>query len=203
MALITRVAGVVLAAGGSTRFGSPKQLIVDEGEMLVRRAARVAYEAGADPVIVVLGSDADLIAPQLDGMPAVTTIVNHEWRTGLASSLVAGLRAASALGDCEAVLVTLADQPSIDASEIKRLIDAFDDRHRIIASSYDNVIGVPAVFGVEYVDELSRLEGDAGAGSWLRRRESEVTQIALVSGHLDVDTPEDLAELQSRRQTSP
>jgi molybdenum cofactor cytidylyltransferase len=203
MARTRRVAAVVLAAGASTRFGSPKQLILREGEPLVRRAARIASEAGANPVIVVLGSDADLIAHQLEGIPPVTTIVNREWSTGLASSLATGLRAVAARGDCEGDLVTLADQPLIDAPALKQLIDAFDSNRRIIASSYDDVIGVPAVFGVEHIDELTRLSGDAGAGEWLRRRPGEVTRIPLDIGSLDIDTAADLAKLESDEQSFP
>lgn len=203
MAQTRRVAAVVLAAGASSRFGSPKQLIQQDGETLVRRAALVACEAGANPVIVVLGSDADLIARELEGIQSATTIVNRDWSTGLASSLATGLRAVAARGDCEGVLVTLADQPLIDAPALKQLIDAFDSDHRIIASSYDNVIGVPAVFGVEYIDDLTRLSGDTGAGKWLRRRHREVTRIPLDVGALDIDTAADLAKLEADEQSFP
>jgi molybdenum cofactor cytidylyltransferase len=178
-------------------------LILHQGEPLVRRAARVASEAGANPVIVVLGSDADLIARELQGIPPVTTILNREWSTGLASSLGTGLRAVAERGDCDGVLVTLADQPLINAAALKQLIDAFDSKRRITASSYQDVSGVPAVFGVEYIDELTRLSGDAGAGEWLRRRSGEVTRIPLDAGSLDIDTVADLAKLESDEQSFP
>jgi CTP:molybdopterin cytidylyltransferase MocA len=193
-AVITpRIGAVVLAAGASTRMGYPKQLIEREGEPLVRRAAIAAVEAGADPVVVVLGANAAIIAPALSGLPSVTTVVNHNWIEGLASSLAAGLHALDDAGRCDAVLVTLADQPLVDATALGRLMSAFDKDHRIIASAYDETIGVPAVFAREHVADLMVLRGDAGAGRWLRSRSGEVTSIALGVAALDIDTPSEAA----------
>ena len=184
----------MLAAGASTRLGFPKQLIVHEGEPLVRRIAKAAVEACAGPVVVVLGANAEMIAPALSGLASVTTTVNSEWSKGLASSLAAGLSALENT-QCDAVLVTLADQPLIDAAALKRLVGAFDEKRRIVASAYDDTIGVPAVFAREHVADLMRLSGDAGAGSWLRNRRNEVTSIPLGVAVLDIDTLSDHARL--------
>lgn len=189
-----RIGAVVLAAGASTRLGFPKQLIVHEGEPLVRRIAKAAAEACGGPVVVVLGANAEMIAPALSDLESVTTVVNHEWSKGLASSLAAGLSALQNT-QCDAVLVTLADQPLIDAAALKRLVEAFDDKRRIVASAYDDTIGAPAVFAREHVAELLRLTGDAGAGSWLRNRSSDVTSIPLGVSALDIDTLSDHARL--------
>jgi molybdenum cofactor cytidylyltransferase len=164
-------------------MGSPKQLIVHEGEPLVRRVAVAAVDAGASPVVVVLGANAAMIAPALSGIASVRTVVNPEWSKGLAS--------------CDGVLVTLADQPLVDAAALRRLLAAFDDKRRIVASAYNNTVGVPAVFAREHVDDLLRLTGDAGAGSWLRSRSNEVTRIPLDVAALDIDTPSDAARLAS------
>jgi len=166
--------------------------MLDE-DPLVKRAANAALDAGASPVVVVLGADYQLIEPALEGLP-VELIINHEWQSGLASSLAAGLRALIEVADCDGVVVTLADQPLVDAQALKRLIAPFDASHRLVAASYEGTIGVPAVFGREYVAELLHLTGDAGAGAWLRSRSSEVTPVSLDSGGLDIDTPTD-AEL--------
>jgi CTP:molybdopterin cytidylyltransferase MocA len=176
-------------------LGFPKQLIVHEGEALVRRTARIAVEAGASPVIVVLGSNAEMIAPALSGLLSVTTVVNGEWSTGLSSSLAAGLTALFKVAPCDAVLVTLADQPRVDSVALKRLIAAFGGERRIVASAYDQTMGVPAVFGREHVDALRALTGDAGAGAWLRSRPGEVTCVPLDAAAIDIDTPSDAAPI--------
>ena len=168
-----------------------------EGEPLVRRIAMAAAEAGADPVVVVLGANAAMIAPALSGLPSVTTVINREWSKGLASSLAAGLSALFEDAPCDAVLVTLADQPLVDAAALRRLVAAFDGERRIVASAYENTVGVPAVFAREHVDDLMRLTGDAGAGSWLRSQPNEVTCILLDVAAVDIDTPSDAARLAS------
>lgn len=197
-----RIGAVVLAAGASTRMGYPKQLIVHEGEPLVRRAAIAAVEAGADPVVVVLGADAPIIAPALSGLASVTTVVNHKWIEGLASSLATGLRALDDATPYDAVLVTLADQPLVDATALGRLMSAFDKEHRIIASAYDETIGVPAVFAREYVADLMVLTGDGGAGQWLRSRSGEVTSIVLGLAALDIDMPAETARLSGETRVT-
>ena len=188
-----RIIAIVLAAGGSTRFGTPKQLHSHEGEPLVRRAVHAALGAGVEEVIVVIGSDARDVASALDGNPSVRTILNQDWNTGLASSLKVGL---AAIGDSDGVLITLADQPLVDSTAIQRLIDRFDESHRIIASGYDNTTGVPAIFGNEHIDELKTLTGDYGAGKWIRSRIADVTIVPLEEAAIDIDTPADAARLE-------
>jgi molybdenum cofactor cytidylyltransferase len=192
-----RIGAVVLAAGASTRLGFPKQLIVHEGEPLVRRTARVAVEAGANPVVVVLGANAEMIAPVLSGLPSVTTVVNGEWSKGLSSSLAAGFTALLEIAACDAVLVTLADQPRVDSAALKRLVAAFGGERRIVASAYDDTVGVPAIFGREHLDALMGLTGDAGAGAWLRGRADEVTSVPLDAAAIDIDTASDAAPFAS------
>ena len=166
-----------------------------EGEPLVRRIAAAAAEACAGPVVVVLGANADMIAPALSSLASVTIVLNPQWSNGLASSLTAGLSAVFEDPRCDAVLVTLADQPLVDAASLRRLVVAFDDDRRIVASAYDDTIGVPAVFAREHMDDLMHLTGDAGAGSWLRGRLNEVTCIPLGVAALDIDTSSDAAQL--------
>ena len=193
------VGAVILAAGPSTRLGYSKQLIIHEGEPLVRRAAIAAVEAGASPVIVVLGADAAEITPVLSLLPSVTLVVNDDWNSGLASSLATGLRSLSQNASRDGVLVMLADQPLIDATALRQLLDAFDADHRIIASEYDDTIGVPVVIGREHVPDLMALKGDAGAGAWLRKRIAHVTRIPMARAAMDVDTPSDAERLTQDR----
>lgn len=190
-----RVAAVVLAAGASSRLGRPKQLVEYLGEPLVRRAARAATEIGASPVVVVLGAHADLVAPALDGLAGLTVVPNAAWRSGLASSLAAGVRAALDDLAVDAVLVSLADQPLVDAGALRRLVAAYPGAHGVVASAYGDALGVPALFARAHADALLALSGDAGAGAWLRARRAQVTAVPMDAAALDVDTPDDVARL--------
>ena len=189
-----RVAGIVLAAGASTRLGEPKQLIEVGGQPLVRRAAISALEAGAYPVIVVLGAGGDQILPALDGLVGVRVALNTRWETGLASSLGAGLAALTGEDEVDGALLILADQPFVDAHALRALVDAFGEA-RIVASSYSNTVGIPAVIGREFFGELANLEGDRGAAPWLRGR-TDVTPVPLPVSPLDIDTPDDVSLLR-------
>lgn len=179
-------------------MGQPKQLIVHQGQPLVARAAVSAREAGADPVIVVLGAHAAEIEPALADFAGVGTVVNPAWESGLASSVVAGLRAALRDDAWDGVLVTLADQPLVDADALRPLVAAFQSGARLVASGYQGVPGVPALFGREHVLALLTLTGEAGAGPWLRDMLPDVTIIPLDTASLDLDTPADAARLASR-----
>ena len=192
---------MLLAAGGSSRLGEPKQLLVHGGEPLVRRAARAALDAGAAPVFAVLGAEAAPVRRALDGMREVRTVVNAAWATGLASSLAAGIGAARDASECDGVLVLLADQPLVDAASLRRLLDAFGGERRVVASSYAGTLGVPAVFGREHLDALCALQGDRGAGAWLRGRAAEVTPVPMDAAALDVDTAADVARLRGDAST--
>lgn len=186
---------MILAAGGSSRFGEPKQLIELGGLPLVRKAAMSSLEAGALPVVVVLGAENDQILPALEGLEDVRIALNSRWKSGLASSLAAGLSALAEDADVDGALIVLADQPFVDAHSLKNLLDAFGPS-RLVASSYSNTLGVPAVVGREFFAELMQLTGDRGAGPWLRARSSEVTQIPLPVSPLDIDTKDDVALLR-------
>ncbi|MFN2602910.1 MAG: NTP transferase domain-containing protein [Gemmatimonadaceae bacterium] len=186
---------VILAAGASNRFGSPKQLLVHKGQSLVRVAAKAATAARTSPVIVVLGANGAQVAAELTRLRGVRTVVNEHWATGLASSLSVGLRALMEISGCDAVLIMLADQPGVDAAALKKLIAAFDDDHRIVAAGYAGIAGVPAVFGCEHIKELMRITGDKGAGQWLRDHLDRVTTVPLPEAELDIDTTQDAEQL--------
>ena len=115
----------MLGAGGSARLGVPKQLIEFRGEPLVRRAAGAAADAGAAPVIVVVGAEAADTILALNGLPFTSTVLNAQWRAGLASSLVAGIRELQRLdARADGVLIVTADQPLVTAPALRRLLDA-------------------------------------------------------------------------------
>lgn len=147
-------------------------------------------------MFVVVGAFADEVRTAVELIDEVTVVLNTEWQSGLASSLATGIEVAQAMA-CDGALVMTTDQPLIDPTSLGALIDAFEAGHRIVASSYNGIVGVPAVFGAEHFDSLMKLSGDEGAGRWLRARSADVTQIRIDSASVDIDTPEDVERLLS------
>ncbi|GMU09360.1 nucleotidyltransferase family protein [Corallococcus caeni] len=186
------VAVVVLAAGGSSRLGQPKQLLRHEGTSLVRRAARSALDA-SPVVVVVLGARRDDVASELDGL-AVRCVDNPEWALGQGSSLHAGLRALPP--DVDGAVLMLCDQLRVDAAHLRSLISTFERTHApIIASAYASTRGVPALFSRALFSELEALPPTDGARGLIARDPSRVVEVALPGGEEDVDTAEDALRL--------
>lgn len=193
---VARVVAIVLAAGGSSRLGTPKQLVPFRGAPLVRHAAAAAAGAGARPVIVVLGAQSEKVGAAVQGLEGVVSVENEQWREGMASSIAAGVREAERIDpDCDGVLIAVADQPLVDESALRRLLDAFGSGHRVVASAYSETIGVPAVIGREHFHELLALTGDAGAGMWLRAGGAPVHRVRMPDAAIDVDCAEDAKRL--------
>jgi molybdenum cofactor cytidylyltransferase len=190
----------VLAAGASTRMDRPKQLLEFRGCSLLRRAAEAALAAaggaGAGPVVVVLGSRSDQMAAALAGL-GVLAVVNPRWELGMGTSVRAGIAAIGAHSDVDAVLITLADQPMVDAATLRRLIDQYRAGGRPIAAAfYNGAPGVPAVFGRSLLAELAALPDAGGAKSLLQRHADQVLSVEMPAAAMDVDRPEDFQTLQ-------
>jgi len=185
---------VVLAAGASTRLGHPKQLVVWRGETLVRRAARIAVESDVGPVRVVTGARADEVAQSVRDLP-VTCVYNPRASEGLSSSIRQGLE-----GLDTAVLLLTCDQPLLTPDHLLALADTRRfTRAPIIASSYEGIVGVPALFSQELLPELRALQGDQGARTLFEGR--AVEPVVFDGGGLDVDTEEDVLQLRERAGT--
>lgn len=191
-----KVGVVLLAAGGSSRLGHPKQLLVHKGKTLVRRAAEAAVTAGCEPVVVVLGAQAEAVAAELAGLP-LHTVRNEAWESGLGSSLRVGLRALEAQGQAvDGALVMLCDQLQVDASHLRALVNAFQRTEApIIASGYEGTRGVPALFSRAIFPELEALAPNEGARGVIARQPSRVVEIPLEGGGEDVDREADLSRL--------
>jgi len=184
---------IVLAAGPSTRFGSPKQLVRVAGRPLLHTAVTRAAEVTGNALIVVLGAGAAELAPLLRHSPG-TIVVNHEWREGLASSIRAGIARLPA--SCAAALLLLADQAAVSADDLKRLAGTWRKQpHYIAAARYAGHTGVPAIFPRSAFRDLAELRGDSGARTLLRRNAARVVRVPMPSAAVDLDTPEDLLSL--------
>jgi molybdenum cofactor cytidylyltransferase len=184
---------VVLAAGASTRFGSPKQLVRVAGRPLLHTAVTRAAEVTGNSLIVVLGAGAAQLAPLLKHSPGAV-VINQVWREGLASSIRAGVARLPAA--CSAVMLLLADQPSITADDLRRLAGSWRKQpQQIAAALYGGSCGAPAIFPRSSFRALSELRGDKGAQALLMRDPDRVVRVPMPSAAIDVDTPEDLLAL--------
>ena len=190
------VGAVVLAAGSSSRMGSPKQVLQYGGESLLRRAALAALGAGCRPVVVVTGANVELSRRELEGLD-VREVLNSMWQSGMASSVRAGVESLlSADAEVDAAVLLLCDQPHVNAEVISGLVAA----HRangslVVASTYGGGFGVPALFGRALFGELARLEGAAGAKQVIKRHAAEAHFLPFAGGEVDVDTPDDFSRL--------
>jgi molybdenum cofactor cytidylyltransferase len=194
-----RFGAILLAAGGSSRMGSAKQLISVDGSPLVLRAVDAALGAGAQPVVVVLGAHAGKVREAIAGRPVVEAL-NAEWSSGLSSSIRAGLDAALASEPgLDAVLVTPVDQPALDSRTIAQLADLHRSSGLVACARYGGLNGAPAVFGRGHFAGLRALTGDQGARSLLNRDPGAVASLELPSLGIDIDTPADLLDWNRRK----
>ncbi len=193
-------AAILLAAGASTRLGRPKQLVLFDGAPLLRRAAQLAFDAGAAPMYVVVshtpglaGETAGHWAAALAGLP-VTILFNPDAAEGMGSSLRVGI-AALPPGTWR-VLLLVCDQPLLRPGHLQALLAA---PGTVAAAQYGGRLGVPAVFSREHFAALAAVRGDQGARSLLRTL--PVTPVPMPEAAMDIDTPADLLALERTGRT--
>jgi molybdenum cofactor cytidylyltransferase len=189
------VAGVLLAAGSSSRMGSNKLLLEMGGESIVRRAARRALAAGLDPLIVVLGHQAELSGDQLRGLPC-SPLINTDYEKGIASSLrtgVAGLPATVA-----AAVVLLADMPLVTVEMLAAIVARYRGTGcRLVISDYQGVTAPPMLYDRALFDELLA-GGDGRRGRQVVKRHRDEAQVLSwpAAALADLDVPEDVERVR-------
>jgi len=182
----TELVAIVLAAGDSTRLGTPKQLQRLGGETLLRHTLHAALGSGADRTAVVLGAHRERLREHIKDLPVL--IVEHpDWNSGQSSSLRAGLEAVA--DRAGAVLFLVADQTELSPQLLRSVIERWRAApSSIVACAYGGTAGVPAVFPRELFDELRKLEGETGAKPVLARHPERLVTVDFPGGDREIDT---------------
>ncbi len=194
------VAAVLLAAGGSSRFGQPKQLLEWEGRPLVAHLVDIAWAAGLSPIIVVLGADAERIAPILADRP-VQILRNYRWKEGLGSSVQLGV---AALVDSLAAVFLQVDQPLVTARLLRALVDQWRNavpKPGIVVPTWGDRLGSPVLFDRRLFSELAELSGDIGGRALFKAHADMLLPYPVGDPMVlaDADTPSDYVRLQTAR----
>jgi molybdenum cofactor cytidylyltransferase len=193
LAVYEATAGIILAAGASTRLGAPKQTLLWRGEPLVRHVARAALNAGCSPVIVVTGCAASEVQAALHDLP-VSLVDNPRWAEGQSASLHAGLTALPAA--CGSALFLLADQPQVSPELLRALAELHSlTLSPIVAPLIDGRRANPVLFDRSTFADLNALTGDIGGRALFSRCPVAWLPWLDSAQALDIDTPEDYARL--------
>jgi len=195
------VVGIVLAAGGSSRFGSMKQVAEIRGRPMLEYPLAAMKSAGVVERLVVLGAEADRVIRQVP-LHGARVVLCDGWERGQSHSLASGLRAAR---QADAVLVLLGDQPGVTAEVIRRVLDSQVQGADIVRASYNDVLGHPVLIDQSLFSEASSVQGDVGARFLFDRPGVKVNSVACedVGFVLDIDTPEDLAQMTTALPAGP
>jgi molybdenum cofactor cytidylyltransferase len=191
-----RIAGLVLAAGRSSRMAPRNKLLEPVGgEKMVRRVAAVGLASGAQPMIVVTGHEAAFVADALRGLD-VTIVANPDYADGVSTSLRSGLRALPA--GIDGALILLGDMPEVEGSVLRALMAPFTGEDAICVPVCHGQRGNPVLWGRSYFAEMMELTGDTGAKPLLARHEAHLVEVEVTTDSIfkDVDAPEDLARLK-------
>jgi molybdenum cofactor cytidylyltransferase len=189
-----RIAGIILAAGASSRMGHNKLVAPVNAKVMVRHAVDAALAANLHPVIVVTGHDATAVRAALADAD-VDFVQNDAFADGLSTSLRAGIGAVPM--DCDGAMVLLGDMPTVDPDLIDRLRAAFQPAQgrAICVATALGERGHPVLWARQFFAEIAGLKGDAGARSLMSIHADQVSEVegGNDSPLVDIDTPQDLA----------
>jgi len=190
------IGAVILAAGESSRLGQPKQLIQFRGKTLVQRIVDAAREAGCSPKVVVIGSDKDKVARELEQTNALI-VENVNWKNGMGTSIRSAVQHLIDIApNVEAIVLLACDQPFVDSRTIERLIALREKTKKaVVASSYAGTLGVPALFDRSCTEELLGLDDADGAKSIILSNHDRVAEFPFPQGKIDIDTFADYERL--------
>jgi len=189
---------VMLAAGSSNRMGQPKQLLAYRGKALIEYILQIALSSICKQIAVVLGANADQILPYVQQQD-VLIVQNKDWKEGMASSIRCGLSAlTNQFPSLAGAIFMVCDQPFVSVSLINDLVDKKKSTGKsIIACTYKETMGTPALFSSMHFPELMQLQGQDGAKKILWQHAGELETISFPMGYIDIDTMQDYQNLGS------
>lgn len=187
---------IILAAGASTRMGTPKQLLRYGQQSLIRHVVEIAIASVCHPVIVVLGAYAECIQPEIEPLQ-IHPVANPDWPQGMSTSIRVGLETLNTLNpNAESVVLMLCDQPFVCPQLINQLVAEYQTSLKpIVASEYAANLGVPALFSRSLFPQLLTLTGVSGAKQLIKKYAQDVLAVPFPNGFIDLDTPEDYQQL--------
>ncbi len=183
------VVGVVLAAGSGSRMGMPKARVTGtDGRSWVAAAAGAVRDGGCEPVVVVIGAEAELVRPLVPGF--ATVVVAPDWAEGMGASLRAGLRAVTAAAPgAIAALIHLVDVPDVGSAVIERMV-TYAAPDGLARATYAGRAGHPVLIGRTHWDAVTDAAvGDQGARSYLAGRQVTAVECGDLASGIDVDHP--------------
>jgi molybdenum cofactor cytidylyltransferase len=187
------IAGVVLAAGASKRFGGAKQLALIDGRPMLEQAIRAMSTSGVGRVLVILGSDAEDVVAGID-LHGAEPLVAERWAEGQSASLATAL---AELQDCDAVVVTLGDQPRMSPDAIRRVVAARGKGVAAVRATYGGKPGHPVLLERDLFERLRDVTGDHGARNLLLSVNTREVPCDDLGGGEDVDTRAELDALRA------
>jgi molybdenum cofactor cytidylyltransferase len=190
---IRNCAVVILAAGQSSRLGQPKQLLKYQNKTLLQHAIDTAKQSSVRSIIVVLGSNAEVILNEIDRSD-IQVVKNDDWESGMASTIRSGIQGLQT--NTDAAILMVCDQPFVTPDLLNSLIEKQKETSKsIIASQYGETIGTPALFYKQFFSELMVLKDDAGAKKIMLRYPDLVETVSFPQGGIDIDTIDDYKAL--------
>lgn len=179
---------VILAAGSSSRLGTPKQILMYKGQTLLQHAVSAANNSGCKPIVLVLGANSEAILMQAQDSH-VSIIHNADWQQGMSTSIHLGITELQKTPGIDSAIIMLCDQPFVDDVLLNNILQKYQKSHKgIIACTYNNTLGVPVLFEKKYFDQLLLLKGNDGAKKLLSAYADDIAVVDFVKGAVDIDT---------------
>jgi molybdenum cofactor cytidylyltransferase len=192
-----KIAGIILAAGDSTRFGKPKQLLKLNGEYLINRVIRIALNSLLDPIILVLGANYDIVSKVVNPSERLIIVNNNNWKMGQSSSLIEGLNHIKK--ENSATMYLLGDQPLITSEIINKQIALYENiKSDVIMLQTNDKKTPPIIFSSNCYDQIRSLKGDQGARNIIKNFDviflENIDELLIA----DIDTKDDLILVKMR-----